>query len=307
MIANFFNKTKPVVLFTIVVCLFVYLLSAAFVFKFEDFSSLFFIKIFGSFLLIIVILIIVNFVVKKNRLTRDNSYALLLVVVILGTFNETLFSLKFLLANIALLLSYRKVYSLRSAINTKSKLFDASLWLGVAALISEWSLLFVILIYIGMTIYQKIDFKNIFIPMVGLVTPIFIFFAYCLLIENIELFYNRWLFETNFNFVPYNQLKLLIPITFLLAIMFWSVGIFIPKLSAIGVNAKRSWVLGFNHLLISMIFVVVSPIKNGSEVLFMVFPLAVISANFLQKSPSENFKNLVLYLFFGISIVVYFL
>jgi len=307
MIANFFNKTKPVVLFTIVICLLIYVLSAAFVFKFEDLSGLFFIKMLGSFLLILLFLIIVNFVVKKNRLTRDNSYALLLTVVILGTFSETLFSLKFLLANIALLLSYRKVYSLRSATNTKGKLFDAGLWLGVAALISEWSLLFVILIYIGMTIYQRIDLKNIFIPIVGLVTPIFIYFTYSMLIDNIELFHNRWLFQTSFNFVPYNQLKFLIPITFLLTIMLWSVSLFIPKLSAIGVNAKRSWILGFNHLLISMVFVTISPVKNGSEVLFMVFPLAVISTNFLQKSPSENFKNLILYLFFGISVVVYFL
>ena len=74
-----------------------------------------------------------------------------------------------------------------------------------------------------------------------------------------------------------------------------------------GVNYKRSFNLVFSHLLISAIIISLSPVKNGSEMFFMIFPFTVIVTNFLQKSQSENFKNVILYLFFVISAGVYFL
>ena len=83
------------------------------------------IKRIGFFIWLGLFLLIVNFIVKKNKLTKDNLYALLLIVFLLGTFPEAMFSYSIVLANMALIFGFRKIYSLRSGLDTKLKLFDA--------------------------------------------------------------------------------------------------------------------------------------------------------------------------------------
>lgn len=307
MIANFFNKTKPIVHFIITLGLFIYFISANFLFNIKGFSALILVERFGIFLGLILLMLILNFIIQKNNLTQNNSYALLIVTLLFGTFYETMFSNQLLFTNIALYLSFRKIYSLRSGKSTKQKLFDAGFWVGISALINPWSIFFIALIYLAIVIYQRMDFRNIFIPFIGVATPIFIYFTYCFYFDSVELFNARWIFNPNFNFANYNQFKFLIPITFLLTLVIWSIAVLTPKIGAEGINVKRSWRLVINHLLISALIIFLSPLKNGSEMFFMVFPLSIIVANFLKKSNSKNFKNLILYLILIISIVVYFL
>lgn len=307
MIANFFNKTKPVVFFVIAVLLLIYLLAATFLFHFNGFSLLFLGKTAGVFGLLIAFLLVVNFIIQKNQLTYNNSYTLLLIVLLFGTFYETMFSYKILFANLILLFGFRKIYSLRSKTRTKQKLFDAGFWIGVASLIYVWSIFYVLLIYLAIVIYEKLDVKNIFVPIIGMVTPIFIYFTYCFYFDNTALFLSNWMLDPNLNFVDYNQFKLLIPITFLLALVLWSVVYLTPSFANRGINAKRLWRVSLNHLIISAFIIMFSPVKNGSEMFFGFFPMSIIVANFLRNSESNNFKNLILYLLVLISISVYFL
>jgi hypothetical protein len=307
MIANFFNKSKPVTIFAIILLLLVYYVSSTFLYKYESFSFFFVIKTVGFFLVFLALLFIMKFIIQKNNLTQDNSFALLLAVLLLGTFYETMFSNNIVFANITLLFAFRKLYSLKSGMNTKQKLFDAGFWVGIATLIYSWSILYVLLIYVAMLIYKRLNFKNIFIPLVGLGAPLFLYFTYCFYFDNLIAFNNCWQFASSFNYNSYNQFKYLIPITFLVTLFLWSVVSLSSKVVKRGVNYKRSFNLVFSHLLISAVIVALAPIKNGSEMFFAIFPLVIFISNFLEKSKSENFKNLILYLFFIISVGVYFL
>ena len=307
MLANFFNKSKPAIVFIIAIYLFVYFTIANVVFNFAGFSWSYLLKEIGVFFSLILFLILIKFIINKNNLTLDNSYALLLAVFLLGIFHEILFANRILFANIFLLLAYRKVYSLRSNINTKLKLFDAGFWIGISVLIYSWSIFYIILIYAAMLLFQKVTLKNLAIPLVGLVMPVFIFFTYTFYVDNLEAFYRVFYLAPSFSYNSYNQLQLLIPIAFLITIAMWSIVSVTPKVVSSGTSFKKLWNLVIVHLLISVIIIVLSPIKNGSEMLFMVFPITIIIANFLQKSESKNFKNLIFYLFLLISFGVYFL
>lgn len=307
MIANYFSKTKPATIIIVAVALFIYYFSATFLLHAGELSWPFMINRIGFFIWFILFLLIVSFIVKKNRLTKDNSYALLLMVFLLGTFPEAMFSYSIVFANIALLLAFRKIYSLRSGIDTKLKLFDSSFWIGVSTLIYPWSIFYVLLVYVAMAIHQKLKVKNLFIPIVGFITPIIIFFTYCLYFENIAFFYNRFTFEINLDFSSYRSLKLLIPAIFLAAVLFWSLLKVAPKVVSIRNNFKFSWNVLINHLLISAVIVLLAPTKNGSELFFFILPSAVLISNFLQLTKSKIFKNLILYAFLLLSVAVYFL
>lgn len=307
MIANFFNKTKPVVIFIIVLLFFSFFVTATFLFKFDMFSTAYLFKRIGVFCCFAIFLLVVNFIIHKNHLTRGNAYSLLIIVLLFATFYETLFSNKLLFSNLALLFGFRKIYSLRTGTKTKLKLFDAGFWVGVATVIYAWSFFYLALIYLAIIINQKVEIKNLFIPIIGLLAPIFIFFTYCFYFDQTSIFIDGWYFYADFDFRPYNQLKLLLPITFIAALAIWSIVLLTPTFMNKGINSKRSWRIILNHLIISAIIILFSPIKNGSEMFFLLFPLSIIVANFLEKSESNNFKNLIMYLFVIIAFAVYFL
>jgi hypothetical protein len=307
MIANFFSKTKPVTIFSIVTLLFVYFFTATFLLHSAELSFIFLIKRISFFIFISLLLLIVNFIVKKNKLTKDNSYALLLMVFLLGTFPEAMFSSNIIFANFALMLGFRKIYSLRTGVDTKLKLFDACFWIAVATLFYSWSIFYILLVYLGMIIHQKLTVKNLFIPIVGFLTPMLIYFTYCFYFEDAAFFYNKFNYEINLDFSSYTSLKLLIPFIFLSITLLWSLLKVTPKVVSVRNNFKFSWDVLINHLLISAVIIVLAPTKNSSELFFLIFPSVVIVANLMHLIKSKIFKNAVLYGFLLISVAVYFL
>ncbi|MDP3314292.1 DUF6427 family protein [Lutibacter sp.] len=306
MIANFFSKSKPATIFGIVVLMLTIYISALFKEEIKLITSFYILEKIGLLLVIVLFLFFYNFIIKKNKLTLDNSFGILIVVLFLGAFYETVLSYKLLLSNFMLLLSFRKMYSLHSGLETELKIYDAAFWIGVATIFFSWSVLFLLLIYIGLFIFEKLSFKSLFIPLFGVATPIVIFYSYFLIIDNQIGFYDYFNFQTSFDYSNYNSFKYLVPISFLLTLLLWSFFNVTQKIVLISNKLKFLWHLLISHLLISIIIASLTPEKNGSELFFIIFPASIIIANFFQKGKSKNFKNVLLYLFVVIVIGVHF-
>jgi hypothetical protein len=307
MIANFFNKSKPVIVFTTIALLLMYYFISISQSYTEEFSIHLLLKRTIFFIWCLLFLLIFKFIIDKNKLTEDNLYALFLVVIFLGTFSEALFSNYIIFSNVILLLSFRKIYSLRSGINTNIKLFDAAFWIGISTLIFSWSIFYLLLVYIGILMYQKVSLKNLLIPVIGVATPIFLYFTYNFYYDNLLNFYNKFNYEVNLDFEAYNSMKLLLPIVFLTVILLWSIIAVTTKIVSVSNSLKFSWNVLLGQLLISIVIVIVLPNKNGAEMFYLLFPIAIIITNFLQKNKSIILKNLILYLFLVISVSAYLL
>ncbi|NOR27702.1 MAG: hypothetical protein GQ540_04130 [Lutibacter sp.] len=307
MIANFFNKTKPVNIINVVVLLFLFYVVSFFVEHTIEFSWGFLLNKTIYFFWLLLFILIFKFIIKKNKLTKDNAYALLIAVLILVAFPKAIFSSSVLFSNLILLLSFRKIYSLKSGIHIKIKLYDAAFWIGIATLINSWSVLFIFLIYVGIIVYQKISLKTLLIPIIGLATPIFIYFTYHFYFATLPVFYNKFNFEISLNYASYLAFKQLLPIALLILILTWSIVISTPKIVLVSNHLKFSWNILINHLIIAIIIIALSPIKNGAEFFYLIFPTAIIIANFIQNIKSTILKNVILYLFLGLSVSIYFL
>jgi len=305
MIAKFFNKTRPInTLIIILVLTFIYILSFFYLTE-EAFGVLFFSKKALFFLVLLVTFFIINFIVRKNGLTKDNSYVLFILGLCFGMFPFATLNKHLLITHLVLLLAYRRIYSLRSNKDTKEKLFDSAFWIGIATIVYPDSFLYLLLIYAAIYTFNKSTIRNILIPLVGFLTPILIYGVYLLAVDE----FNSFNLQLNYSlsFLNYNSLELLIPIALILGYLLWAIFPTTVKIVTVNNEFRTSWFLLLIHLLISVIVIILSPNKNGSEFLFMFFPTAIILTNYLQIVKEKWFKEVFLYLFLVITITIYFL
>ena len=294
MLANFFNKTKPINILSIICFLFLYYFATLFVKFSEDFNLVFIFEKLAFFLLYALIILILDFIVKKNKLTSRNSYALLLFALFLGSFPEIFNSSSLTISNLILLLAYRKIYSLKSEKNTKKKLFDAGFWIAIASLVYFWSILSLLLIYIAIIVFKKLTFKNLMVPIIGGITPLFLYYIYHDYINHSVNFFDQFNAGINLDFGVYYATPLSIAIILIGLMLFWSIIKVTPRVVMVSNKLKSSWILILVHLLIAMFIVVIIPDKNGSELFFLFFPAAIIIANFIQKMESSFMRNIIL-------------
>ena len=305
MIANFFNTTKPFnTLVVFVILALIYSVSSIYSID-VNLDFILFSKGVVFFIVLLFTFFMVNFIVRKNGLSKDNSYVLILMVLFFGMFPLSLINYLLIITNGILLLAYRKIYSLRSNKDIKRKLFDSAFWVGIATIIYPWCFLFLLLVYAAISIFKKGTLRNVIIPLIGFLTPIIIYGSFLFFSDDLYNFSLQ--LNYNFRFLDYNSLKLLVPITIIIGFLLWTILPTTVKISSVNNEFKTSWLLILIHLVLCIIIVLTSIDKNGSEFIFMFFPTAIIFTNYLQTVKEKWFKDVFLYLFLAVTILIYFL
>jgi hypothetical protein len=191
----------------------------------------------------------------------------------------------------------RKTYSLRTSKQIIQKLFDSGLWLGVLFILEPFSILFLILIFTGILVHQKITIHTLFSPIVGFITPLFLYFTYFFWFDKTEEFTQIFDFNINFDFHFYGSPKY----TWLIASIFIvsMISIIFKSIEIIAVNNtfRKSWSLLIVNFLVGILFILFLPIKNGSEIFFILFPASVIIANGIELITKTIITDLVFYVF----------
>lgn len=307
MIANFFNKTKPInFLILNILSILVYFIAVIINFSNENYTTSF--KYLSFFLFFFLLFLFIhNFITRKNQLTDDNSYALFIFILLFALFPKSFANYNILASNFFLFFSIRRVYSLHTQFETKSKLFDSAFWIGLATIFYSWSFTYLILIYVAIIVFNKLRWKYLIIPIIGFITPIYLYYAYLLLVNKQHLFSKIWSFEISFNYKNYNHLSLLLPIAIILVFILWTIYPTFKKSLKAKKYIKATYPLLLAHLFIAMILAIISPIKDGSEFLFLFFPFSILFAKYLQTVKDYWFKEAVLIMFLAISIFVTYL
>jgi len=307
MLTSFFSKSKPINF--IVVALF--LILACFYFLFSerilDVSTHFLLKQIGTVIACLFLLFLLNFIIKKNKLTQNNTYPILFFSTFIIMLPIVIQDNKMVFANIFLLLALRRIISLPSNINTQKKILDASIWISVAALFYFWSLLFFVVLFLSIVQTNVKNPKYFLIPLMGFISVFVLATVYYLLVSDSFLWFLDLNTSIGFVFSDYKSLLLLIPALLLGVLLILS---FYQKRinnSTIPLKEKSKYWTLTHYLLISLLIIVIAPIKNGSELLFAFAPLAIFTTNFIEKTPIFWIKESLLWLVLLISVLIYFL
>jgi len=205
------------------------------------------------------------------------------------------------------LLALRRILSISSQKNIEKKILDASIWITIAALFYFWSILFFIILFIAIIQLTSTNYKLVFIPFVGFTSVIMLTSVYHTMVNNDIWSFLEYKDQISFDFSPYYSLKIIIPSIFILLS-----GIFTFVYKSITISKtplkekSTHWILFF-FLLIGIILIVLKNNKNGSELLFLLVPISIFTANFIESIDKKWISELFLWFAFILPFALIFL
>jgi hypothetical protein len=281
MITKIFSKSRPmhlVISNLLVVFSFVFV----FIYKKGIHSFLENSVIYLILPLILFSIFLTDFIAKKNHINKNDDYAILFYTLFLFLIPGVFLELSVVLSSVFILLATRRLVALRSHVQIKQKIIDASLWVSIAAVFEFWSILFFALIFIAVIIQVSNDFRNWIIPLIGFSAVLILFVLYALVFdfEVLDTIQDKMIIGSDLNHIL--NLFYSIPTAtfflFLFIVLVFQV-VAVSSYLAIMQNAIK---LIISMLLIGILVYVFSSEKHNGLLLYCFAPLAIIASNFIS-------------------------
>ncbi len=170
MIISFFKITKLPQVFTA----FLVSLIIMVIIKNQNIS----INDFISFSFLISAFLLSLFIISKNSILKNNQFITLGLLLFSGVYFRMPTDINIIISYIFLLLSIRRIYSLKSNKNTSKKLFDIGFWLAISCFFNFYNILFLMTGFLGIYFFYKINLKIILKAISGLLAATLLILFY---------------------------------------------------------------------------------------------------------------------------------
>jgi hypothetical protein len=282
MLTNFFSNSKPFHFILISLLLFAgYTFYNFEILDFEnDFIRLIQLTLkFGPY---IISMLVLGFIIKKNNLTKINTYALFIFICLLLLTPNVFQNSKPILSTVFILLALRRILSFNSKKNIQKKILDASLWIGVATFFYFWSILFLLVLYAALIQLAPKNFKLFLIPIIGLFVVFIVFTIYFLYLDNSIDWYKDYKKLISFEFSSYKPLKNFFSLLVILSMAIISLGFKFLNFRKTPLRKKsKYWIIIFT-LITGILLVIITGKKNGVELIFTIVPISILISNFIE-------------------------
>ncbi|WP_289022118.1 DUF6427 family protein [uncultured Salegentibacter sp.] len=293
MLTSFFGKSKPVNGIVITLFLILFFTIANFRSWFLDFELLNFLENFVVLVCLILSVFILNFIAKKNELTQRSAYKILFFAIFSASFFSLLKNHQVIFANLCVLFALRRVISLQTKKVVQRKIFDATFWICIASLFYFWAILFLVVVYAGI-IYYLPKAKNWLIPPIAALTVTLLTQSFHIIAYDQFYTLGEWFQWNYFDYSNYQDPKILIPISIILALALWSLVQFFSVVNKASVSVKASLNLVLLSLLTAVGVAIFAPTKDGSELIFFFVPLSIIVSIYFDQKSDKVFREVLL-------------
>jgi hypothetical protein len=266
-------------------------------------------SVIGKLLALLILfgsLFIVNFIVKKNGLSKDSSYTILFYFLFHLFIPDIFGNLNLLLANFFVLLAFRRLISLHSLKSAKEKVFDASLWIFIAALFHFWSILFIVLVFISILFHVARDYRNWLLPFIAGFAAVVAFLMFALIFDKTRIGHTLASTEIyiKIDYFANNYQNLALSIYVAIAVFFLA--------SLLLTLSNRPLVLHTSYKKIIMMFLtaviiyIISPAKSNELIIFTAAPLAMMATSHIEVTPAQWQKEVILGIAIACSLITFF-
>lgn len=303
MIQSIFGKTKPINFIIVLTFLFLFYWMVQFFMVDTVLDTMTILIHFLVLSLLMFSFFVVNFIVKRNKMTDVNSFAILFYVLLMVVFPETLTDNYAIGCSLFLLLALRRLISLRSLKNIKLKIFDATLLTMVASLCYDWAVLYLVLVFIAIYIYEPKNIRNWLVPLAGIFVFLMIFYALSILAGNTDFLWDHYRFDFDFGLSRFTDLlKSAKRVVYIILISIFGLISFL-KLSKVGVGKIVTLRLLALSFIIGLVLEVLLSDSETHPFMVTFFPAVVFLTNYVESIKKPNIKEIVLM----VSILVPFL
>ena len=246
-----------------------------------------------SLSLLVAIFFLSLFIISKNSILKNNQYISLGLIIFCGIYFKMPSEINITASYLILLLSIRKIYSLKSKKNQNKKLFDIGFWYLISIILNPVNLFFIITILTGIFIFYKISPVVILKIVAGMLGATLMALFYFDLTENtpltqdyfIDIIDQIWIiYSANDTFLNQNLDHWLFASITLLIFLYYSFRFFGNNL---GERIKNLFLLTFfiNSILLSFVI--------NEYSIFLFFPFLVTLVKIISELKDNLFFETV--------------
>ncbi|MCL9769489.1 DUF6427 family protein [Flavobacterium sp. HXWNR69] len=302
MLASIFSKTRPFNYLVVGVLSLIFFSVKIIALSQPNANWIYYAEEFGLYLLIFASLFLVNFISLKNGLTKGNNYALFLFFIFLLFFSTIFQNKNIIISNFLLLLALRRLISLKSLLQTKEKIFDASFWIFLSALFHFWSIFYIVLVFVAVILHVSKDYRNWIIPFIALFAVTVLFFLANSISDNnlMATLLSKTYISLDFYYFENIYQRIALAAFSSISLFLFATHLFDIPNKALNMQSSHKTIL-FSFILGVGIYIL-STNKNNGCLAFCFGPLAIIGANFIEKIENNWVREGVVYALLGLGI-----
>ncbi|WP_024769795.1 DUF6427 family protein [Aquimarina macrocephali] len=296
MLSSFFSKSKPINYIAVALYMGILFGIAHYRKGFEAESSHILLTAASIFLYILPMLAL-NFVAQKNDLTNKGTFTILLYAFLTAILPNSLTSFPILLSNVFVLLAVQNILHLRNEKHIKAKIFNASIFIGLASLAYFWSIGFIILVFLGILFFDPKNYRNWIIPFIG-VSMIYVF-ANCFTLLFYDSFFAiaTYIDSISFSFQTYFIKEHLFSVGIISICIVFFFSIYLIKFGRKTANTKPILRVVIIYLIVAIVVAAIAPEKDTSELFFIATPLSLIGTTYLEMNYHQFAKEINIWVF----------
>ena len=299
MITSFFRTSKPLHYLIFLVLFFAIFVFQSFYNHNINQSPISYLTLFGVFFLFLVTFFVYVFIITKNDLTQKNSFAALYLCLFIGIIPQFFLTPIVMLSNLFVLLGLRRIFSLKKNLNTKKKLFDAGFWIALATIFYPWTILYFVPLFVAILMITSDYFKNTFAVFFGALSVSLTAFLYIFFLNKDFDIWLKLMPQINLDLSIYYDLITFFPLAILLISSLWGISSLFNKMVFKTSKSRFVYFILFSALVIGLIIPLVSENKSMADFIFLVFPLAIVTANNTEQTHSQWLPSVFILLLFG--------
>jgi len=247
-----------------------------------------------TFLFFLASMFLVVFIITKNKLTQKNSFAALYFFILISLMPQTLADHKIIIANGFILLSYRRIFSLETKLNMKKKYFDAALWLSIASLFYFWSILYFIPLLATIILRLNDWAKHLLVIVFGAGSARLLVYLFAILFGTPTSFLMFYPPKVDLGLLSHIPEVMKVSLAIISVMTIGSVLSLFSPLILKNSKSRNNFIVLFLMLFTGFGISLLAVNMFVENMLFVIFPLAVIMANSTQHQRRSWLSDLFL-------------
>ncbi|WP_435578819.1 hypothetical protein, partial [Gilvibacter sp.] len=246
--------------------------------------------------LLIFSILLVDFIVRKNELSKKNSFVVVAYAFLLAMIPISKLELNGVVAHVLVLMAIRRIISLQSLKSVKKKLFDAAFWIAIAALAWYGTGGTLLLVFFGVLLFDRSDYRNWLVPFFAVMTVGIIYLAgFWAINDQLPQYFQ--LQDWKFDLSEWQSVQTAWPAAYLLGLTALVVPAYwLGYRKIMLIRKKRPLFIVFAAVVAWLVAFGVQPAQTHS-LIFLMFPLGVALANLTERNQQRPITELLMWAF----------